>query len=269
MRSNASTSAGSPSFIQGLFKAMRQWWWLGWFLFLFTLLSVLPDRTDFAPKYKGKRWRKKGSTLNVKPIFETPWAYVELHRVKLGGEILNDWLWMDEKPAINVLVRKNGKFLVFQQEKYGLAGQSLAPVGGMIEPREFPLQAAQRELLEEMNLESKKWVELGTFRTAVNRGGGFSTFFLADECFESEKELTKSDDLEKQELIEMEIDELTTKLLNGEFQEVKWTANIALALLHLEKGAEELLGGEKQPAHQEIIKEEPNEVEQAQQQKKV
>ena len=62
-------------------------------------------------------------------------------------------------------------------------------------------------------------------------------FFLSDSKKKSSK---KSDDLEKQTIILVNEDELREKLLKGEFQEVKWTADVALALLHLEEGRKNL-----------------------------
>jgi len=242
-------------------KLLKTYWWFGWCLCFFSLFSLLPEHKGFARRFQGRKWRKPGVTNNVKPIYETPWAYVETHEIKMNGKIIADWLWMDEKPAVNVLARKDGKFILFEQTKYGFLTNSLAPVGGMIERRETPDAAAKRELLEELGLESDEWTELGTYRTMANHGGGFSTFYLADNCYDSKKKSSKkSDDLEKQTIILVNEDELREKLLKGEFQEVKWTADVALALLHLEEGRKNLNknmikneGGEKKANDKMII----------------
>lgn len=218
-------------------KLLKTYWWFGWCLCFFSLFSLLPEHKSFPRRFHGRKWRKPGVTNHVKPIYETPWAYVETHEVKIDGKIIADWLWMDEKPAVNVLARKDGKFILFEQTKYGFLTNSLAPVGGMIEKRETADIAAKRELLEELSLESDEWTELGTYRTMANHGGGFSTFYLADNCYDAKKKSKKkSDDLEKQTIILVDEDELRDRLLKGEFQEVKWTADVALALLHLEEG---------------------------------
>lgn len=199
-------------------------------------LTFLPARTDkrSTGRFQGKIWRKHGWTIAAQPLYETPWSLVELHTVQINSKILQNWLWVEEKPAINVLARHDEQFILFKQEKYGLLKESLAPVGGMIEPREQPLAAAKRELLEELGLVSDNWILLGTYRTAVNRGGGFSTFYLADDCRPSTTK-RKSDDLETQTVVRMSLEEVRKAVLAGEFGEVKWTANIGLALLHLDQ----------------------------------
>jgi len=233
-------------------KWMKTFWWMGWILMGFCI-TFLPGRRDRVRtgKFQGSSWRKHGWTLAAAPIYETPWSIVELHTVQINGNILQNWLWMEEKPAINVLARQDGQFLMFKQEKYGLLKESLAPVGGMIEPKEQPLAAAKRELLEEMGLVSDNWTPLGTYRTAVNRGGGFSTFYIADDCRVSETKKA-SDDLETQEVVRMSLEEVRTALLAGEFGEVKWTANIGLALLHLDQQNNLAKGSDKQRNLQEV-----------------
>ena len=56
---------------------------------------------------------------------------MELHTVQINSKILQNWLWVEEKPAVNILARQDGKFLIFKQSKYGLLKDSLAPVNRM------------------------------------------------------------------------------------------------------------------------------------------
>ena len=62
----------------------------------------------------------------------------------------------EEVNAVNIVVQTiEGKFLVFEQEKYAIPGKTLSPVGGFIDANESPLTAAKREVLEELGLGSK------------------------------------------------------------------------------------------------------------------
>jgi 8-oxo-dGTP pyrophosphatase MutT (NUDIX family) len=186
---------------------------------------------------------------------------VSLHEVQfdsvVASPILNDWLWVDYHDRINVLVQHNDnngskeekQFLVFEQTKYALEGrQSLAIIGGIIEPNEPPLQAAQREVYEEMHLRCDTYHFLGRYRTDVNRGMGWLNSYLATDCTEqedkkrvpaveahqNEEEEVGVEDTEKQQLKSISLPELRQAVTNGQFLEVQWTATVSLALLHPE-----------------------------------
>lgn len=179
---------------------------------------------------------------------------------------------------------KEGKFLLFQQRKYAIPGETLSPVGGFIDPGESPFDAARREVIEELGVsslytaqllqkkkdsnksskefdtpegkilldehglavgtvpedEKSQWVFLGRYRVAANRGGGFVYIYLlldAIPVVESggTQEYLRTGDAEEQTLISMRRDEVENALLDGRFQEVKWTACLSLSLLHMQK----------------------------------
>lgn len=189
---------------------------------------------------------------------------VSLYSVQLpdSDTIYDDWLWIDYHESINVLVedvvttsnaeedgddseRREPRFLVFEQTKYGLEGRtSLAVVGGIIEVGEDPTSAARREVEEEMNgLICEKFHFLGRYRTDVDRGMGWTNSFLATRCNrkhdstnaeandarEHKNEIGVAD-IEKQTLKSIALSELRQAAVEGKFIEVKWTATVLLAL---------------------------------------
>ena len=185
-------------------------------------------------------WQKKSNemtTLSSKTIFENTHARFETHQVQLAsGAILKDWVWFEEPDQINAVVQlSNGKILLFKQSKYGLVGESLAPVGGMIEKGESPLQAAKREVREETHHQCESWVFLGRFRTAANRGGGFCSSFVAQGCDRVPNDPQENPfDFETQNEVILTIDELRTALRRSEIKETKWVATFGLALMKME-----------------------------------
>ena len=182
--------------------------------------------------------------------------------------IINDWLWYDEADQINVLVQEDvtNDYIVFYQSKYAIQTPTYAIVGGLIEINEDPLIAAKRELSEELNMLSNDWIFLGSYRAAANRGGGITYTYLArhakkkkkisiqqqqspsteennnkqqkkkkDKVEDNNKD-TNNDhvavgELERQDIVKLTREQLLEYLLDGKFQEIKWTATIALALL--------------------------------------
>jgi ADP-ribose pyrophosphatase YjhB (NUDIX family) len=208
-------------------------------------------------EYKGPQYFNEASGSVGRPqcLVESKWLKLSQHSVMFPGSdtVFDDWLWIDYHDRINVLVEdkripgEEKKFLVFEQSKYALEGRnSLAIIGGVIEPGEKAEDAARREVDEEMNgLRCKDFHFLGRYRTDVNRGMGWLNSFLATDCSRDLKDKSSSfgvavedevgaPDTERQDLKSITLSRLKEAARNGEFLEVQWTATVALALLHPE-----------------------------------
>jgi len=156
---------------------------------------------------------------------------VEHHTVELpDGRVISKWPWLVMPEYANVVpVTEAGAFLCFRQTKYAIAGTSLAPVGGYIEPGENPLVAAQRELLEETGHEAPDWTSLGSYAVDGNRGAGTAHLFLARGARRVAD--VDADDLEEQQLLSLSPQEIRSALVAGEFKVLAWATALALALL--------------------------------------
>lgn len=155
---------------------------------------------------------------------------VESHTVRLpDGRLIPDWSWVvAPDAAIVIAVTEDGQFLCFRQTKYAVEGTTLAPVGGMLEPGEAPIDAARRELREEMGYEAGEWVNLGSYVLDPNRGVGTMHLFLALNARRVAE--PDSDDLEDQELLLLSRAEIERALREGAFKVVAWSAVVAMAL---------------------------------------
>ena len=179
---------------------------------------------------------KPWKTLSRKSLLTFgKWLTVESHSIGLpDGRVIDDWAWIICPDFVNVLaVTEDNHILMFRQGKYGLEGESLAPVGGFCEPGEEPLAAAQRELLEETGYTATTWTNLGHYRVDPNRGVCMGTLFLAQGARKAAEPVV--DDLEEQQLVSVTVEELERELFNGQVQSIAWAANVALALLHLKR----------------------------------
>ncbi|MBF0399016.1 MAG: NUDIX hydrolase [Desulfobacterales bacterium] len=175
------------------------------------------------------------TTLDRKLILgedSSAWLKVENHTVKSPeGNIIDNWQWVITPDYVNVVaVTDNHTFLCFRQVKYG-TGDTLAIVGGYVEPDELPLKTAQRELREETGYESEKWLNLGNFCVDPNRGVAIGHLFLA--CSVKKVITPINDDLEEQQLVHLTRTQLEEALMAGEFKALSWTTSIALALRYL------------------------------------
>lgn len=159
---------------------------------------------------------------------------VESHAVALpDGQVIPDWTWVKIPDAAIVLaITQDSQFLCFRQIKYAIEGTSLAPAAGMLEPGETPLEAAQRELLEETGYIASEWVSLGSYILDPNRGIATMHLFLALHS----KQIAdpNSDDLEDQEIYLLSRDEIETALRAGEFKVLAWSSVVAFALQYLD-----------------------------------
>jgi len=183
-------------------------------------------------------WIVEGATLARKVVAETPFARFEIHKVRTEtGEIVNDWLWTDERSHVNILVhvKEDNKYLMFTQRKYGLKENKLAVIGGLCNfDKETAEVCAARELLEETGLEASELINLGAYRVQVNRGGGILYAFLAKNSVKSSKAHDRDGEYEKQTTRKMTSKELISAALAGEVGEAQWVAAVALGLLHEE-----------------------------------
>jgi ADP-ribose pyrophosphatase len=181
-----------------------------------------------------KKELRPWKTLSRKTILKHgKFLTVESHAIKLpDGQVIPDWPWLKIPSAVIVLpVTEDQKFLCFRQTKYAVEGTTLAPVGGMLEPDEAPLEAAQRELLEEMGCKASDWVNLGSYILDPNRGIASMHLFLALNSIQVAQ--PDSDDLEDQEILLLSKKELEETLKMGEFKVLAWSAVVAMSLHYL------------------------------------
>lgn len=167
-------------------------------------------------------------------LSEDKYLTVEKHTVELpNGEVIATWQWIITPDFANIIVvTEENMFLCFRQTKYAVAGVSLAPVGGYLDPGEDPLAAAQRELREETGYEAAEWVDLGHYAVDGNRGAGVAHLFLARQA--RRVCAPHADDLEEQEMVLLDRAEVAAALARGEFKVLPWAAVAALALLYME-----------------------------------
>ena len=205
--------------------------------------------------FRGREYRTK-ETLASRCLVESKFVKIQQHTVQFAdsvstSSVIPDWIWIDYHERINVLVQYSGdnrnsnkediRFTVLKQTKYAIEGQSLALVGGIVEPGEEPRDAALREVKEELKLHCDTFVFLGRFRTDVNRGMGWTNGYLAQQCKAmaphndvEEPEQVGGADTERQTRASITMDELKRHVMDGKFIEIQWTAITSLALLHLE-----------------------------------
>ncbi len=97
---------------------------------------------------------------------------------------------------------------------------------GKLEPRETPLECAQRELAEETGLAAAEWTKLGAFFTSPGFADEFIHLFLARELSPAVGEM---DEDEAIEVSRIPLAEAMEAVSRGEFADAKTIIGICLA----------------------------------------
>ena len=137
---------------------------------------------DTLMNYKDKEKKYYWHVLQSYCVFEAqPWIKVMVEELQLPDDRMIDDYHQIQLPDYVVVFAqtKDGDVIVEQSYKHGVRGVSLSLPAGLIEGCELPLQAAQRELLEETGYAMGKWQFLGRFVQHGNYGCGKAHLFMA------------------------------------------------------------------------------------------
>ncbi|MEQ1907319.1 MAG: NUDIX hydrolase [Vicinamibacterales bacterium] len=172
-----------------------------------------------------KHWR----TLTRQTVFSGgPIREVAVESVELpGGRQVDDYYVVRMPDYVLIFAEmRDGTVPLLRQYRHGPRRVCLTFPGGTIENRESPLEAAQRELLEELGCTADTWHSLGHYVTNANQGCNTAHLFRASGCVVTSA--PHSHDLEDTEVEYMNRDALLNPSL---LAEVGLVSHVALLLL--------------------------------------
>ena len=120
----------------------------------------------------------------------------------------------------------DGTVPMFRHYRHGPRRVCLTFPGGAIEHQETPLDAARRELTEELGCESDRWTTLGSFTTNANQGCNCVHMFRAEGCVRTAT--PDSGDLEDGEVVWLRPEQLVSQ---ERVEEIGLTSHVALLML--------------------------------------
>ena len=123
----------------------------------------------------------KWKVLDREYIIKRPWLTARRDKVELpDGRIIEEYYVLEYPDWVNVIaITKDGQFIIERQYRHGLGVNSIELPCGVMEKGETPLEAAQRELLEETGYGNGKWSKLMTIAPNPGSMSNLTHCFLA------------------------------------------------------------------------------------------
>ena len=137
-----------------------------------------------------------------------PWIRIEKQQIQLpSGATVNEYYQIELSDYCIVFAETaDGMVIVERQYKHGAGQVTLTLPAGSIEENEAPLDAAQRELLEETGYTSDQWQGLGSYILNGNYRCGRAHLFRASQVRRTAE--PNSGDLEDMEIVLMSVEDL-------------------------------------------------------------
>lgn len=156
-------------------------------------------------------WKQLGKEYLIK----NRWITVRKdHVLQPSGVEIDDFYVIERPKMIHVIaITENGFYVFEKQYRYAINRECLEICAGLVEPDETPIQAAQRELLEETGYACGQWQQLGVHAVDPSNMTEVSYSFLAKGVKKvSEQHLEKTETIE---IVLLSEDEVKQALING------------------------------------------------------
>ena len=124
---------------------------------------------------------KKWTVLETEYLIRRPWLTARRDKARLpDGRINNEYYVLEYPDWVNIIaITTDGDFVLERQYRHGLGNTCYELPCGVIEEGETPLQAAQRELLEETGYTGGTWQEWMTLSPNPATCNNLAHSFLA------------------------------------------------------------------------------------------
>lgn len=142
---------------------------------------------------------KKWKLLEKKETFKSSFITLYKEKLKRGdGKVVEDYYSVKRRDAVFVVaLNKKLDIVLVYQYKNGIKDLIWEVPAGYVDENETPLQAAQRELLEETGFQAGEFISLGGFNPGPSIGSNCHYAFLALNCEKiSEQKLDENEDID-------------------------------------------------------------------------
>ena len=154
--------------------------------------------------------------VTAREIYRNRWLAVEVHDIVHPTGVEGEHLLVAPPKAVAVLVEDGEHFIFASQPRFAAARHVLEVVKGGAGDGEAPLDAAKRELREELGLEAAEWTPLGDVFEIPSIVSPAVSLFLASGVSQTE---SAPEDVESIAPVRVPIDEVLGGAMTSEIED--------------------------------------------------
>lgn len=176
---------------------------------------------------------KSWKIVSTEYLVKAPWAVLRKDKCQMpNGQIVPEYYVLEYPNWVNIIaLTEEGSFVLVKQYRHGIAKEVLEICGGVIDPGEDAITAAERELMEETGYAFKEIKELAVLYPNPATSNNMTTTFLATGCKKVQEQ--HLDEQEEIDVLLVSVEEVKQLLKENQFGQALHTAALFYALSDL------------------------------------
>jgi ADP-ribose pyrophosphatase len=170
-------------------------------------------------------------TLSSETIHEDPWTRIVRDDIRYTNGQTGRYTVVIKPPGVSVIALMEDKTVILTREfRYALGDYSIEAVSGAIEPGEAPIEAARRELMEEIGVKADRLTPLGLVHPFTAGVRSPSHLFLAEGLARTS---ARPDPGEYIEPVEISLPDAVAQVVAGQIVHAPTCLSLLLVERHL------------------------------------
>lgn len=170
-------------------------------------------------------------TVSSQTIYEDPWTRIVRDDIRYADGTTGKYTVVMKPPGVSVIVLTTARTVILTKEfRYAFGDYSIEAVSGAIEPGETPLEAARREVAEEIGMTAGTMTFLGLVHPFTAGVHSPSHLFLAEGLGPT---TARPDPGEHIEPVEMTLSDAVSAVIAGQIVHAPTCLSLLLAERHL------------------------------------